>query len=250
MTAIASDARFDMGRVVKRTLGAVGRNWAAFGILAFLFGVIPQGLLQSDRFGAFSGGARGLGLGFGLVLAAASGSFILEGALTFGVVADLDGRRPSVGECLSVGLRSIFPLLGLGVLMTMGIVLGLVLLIVPGVLMILAWIVAAPAMVVERTGIFEAFTRSSDLTRHHRGAILVLVIAYWLLSVAISSAVDGLSSAAMGMENPPIWIRTAVAALVQGVQTLVGAAGAASIYFELRSIKEGVGPESLAAVFD
>jgi len=37
--------------------------------------------------------------------------------------------------------------------------------------------------------------------------------------------------------------------LVRAVLGLIGAAGIASIYYELRLVKEGVGPEQLAAVF-
>jgi hypothetical protein len=34
------------------------------------------------------------------------------------------------------------------------------------------------------------------------------------------------------------------------ISGIISSAGTASIYFELRSIKEGIGPEALAAVFD
>jgi hypothetical protein len=37
--------------------------------------------------------------------------------------------------------------------------------------------------------------------------------------------------------------------LVRIALDLIGAAGVASIYYELRLVKEGVGPEQLAAVF-
>jgi hypothetical protein len=41
-----------------------------------------------------------------------------------------------------------------------------------------------------------------------------------------------------------------VAPLSQTVWALLGAAGVASVYFELRTIKEGVGAEALARAFD
>ena len=34
------------------------------------------------------------------------------------------------------------------------------------------------------------------------------------------------------------------------IYVVIAAAGIASIYYELRVIKEGIGPEALAAVFD
>jgi len=33
-------------------------------------------------------------------------------------------------------------------------------------------------------------------------------------------------------------------------RAVIASAGVASIYYELRSIKEGIGPEALASVFD
>jgi hypothetical protein len=41
-----------------------------------------------------------------------------------------------------------------------------------------------------------------------------------------------------------------VTPLLQAFSALVGAAGIASIYFELRTIKEGVGVEALARAFE
>ncbi len=39
-------------------------------------------------------------------------------------------------------------------------------------------------------------------------------------------------------------------AAMQAAQTLVAAAGIATVYYELRVAKEGIGPSALAAVFD
>jgi hypothetical protein len=47
--------------------------------------------------------------------------------------------------------------------------------------------------------------------------------------------------------NGTEWV---VLTVLQIIQSLIAAAGVASIYYELRSTKDGIGPESLAAVFD
>jgi|WetSurMetagenome_2_1015567.scaffolds.fasta_scaffold74583_3 hypothetical protein len=246
MTAMAATPpRFDMGRVIQRTFGTVGRNWVTFALLALPFSVIPQALLQIQIAGIRTGASTSM-LGFGglLSLIALVGGFILEAGLTYGSVLDLNGRRPSFGECLSVGLRNILPLIGLGILMGLAVAAGFILFIVPGVLMALAWSVAVPSLVVERTGVFGAFSRSADLTRNHRGAIFILSVAFWILSLVIGIVVG----AVFAFTGPEV--NVAVLGVVRGAETLIGAAGIASIYYELRSIKEGVGPEALAAVFD
>jgi MFS family permease len=243
-TMAATPPRFDMGRVIQRTFGTVGRNWVTFAILALPLSALPQALLQMQMAGARGLEAPALGFGFGVALIALVGGFILQAGLTYGSVADLNGRKASLGECLSVGLRNILPLLGLSILMGLALAAGFILLIVPGVLMALAWSVAVPSLVVERTGVFGAFRRSGDLTRNHRGAIFLLALAFWCLSLVIGAV----AAAVFAIAGPAVSV--VVLGLVRGAETLIGAAGVASIYYELRSIKEGVGPEALAAVFD
>ena len=59
---------------------------------------------------------------------------------------------------------------------------------------------------------------------------------------AASGAVEFTSSGAL--------LNILVSPLLSAVLSLIGTTGVASIYFELRSIKEGVGARDLAAVFD
>ena len=258
--AITTAPRFDMGRVVSRTFGAIGQNWLVFGLLALLLASAPQaavgfarvamsGSLISGVATTFSWQAFGLAIGAGLV--GLLSSCVLQAALTHGTVSYLNGRPASFGDCLSTGVRLLFPVLGIGILLGLALVFGLILLIVPGVLMGLAWIVTVPVEVIERRGVLNAFGRSADLTRNHRGAIFGLSVAYWVVVWALSAALAGLSFGALLHPNGVLAIvAVVVSALLQGAIGLLGSAGIAAIYYELRSIKEGIGPEELAAVFD
>jgi hypothetical protein len=115
----------------------------------------------------------------------------------------------------------------------------------------LAWSVAAPVRVVENTPFFATFGRSAALTRGHRWAILGLYLVY-----ALGGAVLGLIVAPLTGANPfagvqglnPVYLiaSAVIAVLLRAIQ----GTAVASIYYELRAIKEGVGPEQLAAVFD
>ena len=51
---------------------------------------------------------------------------------------------------------------------------------VPGLMMAVAWIVAAPALVVERTGVFGAFSRSAQLTRGRRWVLFALGVIFFI----------------------------------------------------------------------
>jgi hypothetical protein len=255
--ATTGSARLEIGQVFERAFGSIKRNLVTFSLLAFLFSALPQFVVQWEVLqvsrGTVQWGLTGLGS-----LAALVGVFLLQGALTYGAVADLNDRRPSFGECLSHGLRAFLPLIGLAIVMGIAILCGFILLIVPGVLMALAWSVATPVLVAERKGIFGSMGRSADLTRNYRGAILLIAIVFWVLSVVVSmvvgailGAVFGLGALTTGTFSPGlIGAQAVIQGLVSGLEAMVGAAVVAAIYTLLRSIKEGVGAEALAAVFD
>ena len=124
---------------------------------------------------------------------------------------------------------------------------------VPGVMLALAWMVAVPAEVVERTGVFGAFSRSAALTRNHRWSLLGLYAVYFILSLILTLtllALTGGFQAAAQVVSRGSPALLAVMAVLHVIQSVIGSAGIAAIYYELRSIKEGIGPEALAAVFD
>lgn len=249
-----------MGRVVSRTFGTIGRNAATFFTLAAI-AVVPQLILAAYLgVGVAAGHAKidpsqmlhflsmtGIVLLAALVLGA-----VLQAALVHGTISDLNGKKASFGDCLQTGLRTCLPVIGLSILLSIALVFGFVLLLVPGILMYLAWAVVVPVLVVEKTGIFGAFGRSAALTKGHRWAILGLAVAAWLISFLLGLATmplqgfltlpgEGLQSMALVLVVSGL-INVFVAALV--------ATGTAAVYYELRSIKEGIGPEQLAAVFD
>ena len=250
-------SRFDLGRVVERTFASIGRNFAVFLLLALLLAGLPalatgsiltlSGINSGNPSAAGPGDAANLlaiGLSvIGLVyLVGAIAAFILQAAIVYGTIADLNGRRAEFGECLSTGLRSWFWLFLLAIVVTVAEVFGYILFIAPGLMMAVAWMVAVPAQVVERTGVFGAIGRSAELTRGHRWPIFGLLVIY-LVGVGVLAA--SLSPATMQAATQIV-----AQPLLAVATSLIGAAGVASVYYELRSTREGIGPEALAAVFD
>ena len=107
-------------------------------------------------------------------------SALVQGALTRATVSANEGIRATFGQSLSAGLQVILSLIGLSILWSLGVGIGFVLLIVPGVILLMMWAVAVPALVVERAGVFAAFSRSAQLTKGARwkifGLSLVLLV--------------------------------------------------------------------------
>lgn len=257
--------RFDIGQVITRTFGAIGANAATFAGLALLLAGVPTLItsigawgIQSRLMGAFRASDYAFG-GIGLETTMLTtlgpilgfvGGAVLQVAVIYGAAAYLNGRRAGFGECLSAGFRRCLPLIVMNVIGFVAIGFGLMIFIVPGVIMILAWSVAAPALVVERTGVFGAFSRSADLTRGRRfgifGLLLICVVAFVVAQNLLTALFLGFASSVWmgGMVLAPM------NALLGTAFSIVVTTGIATLYYQLRNILEGLGPELFASVFD
>lgn len=264
MTAAAIEpGKLDIARVIQQTFSVLGRNFVAFFLLALILSGIPTGIiayLQTTGMNVDTGeinfGAGQLGSFAVTGLASIVTAAILQGALIYGTVQDMNGAKPSVGDALATGLRAFLPLLGVSILFGLAVGLGMILLIVPGVMILCAWCVAVPALVAERTGVFGAFSRSAELTRGNRWRIFALLLLVWVIALVVTmvvGAVFGVASFAtsgldpVAMARSPINILSNV--LINTISAVIGATGAAVLYVELRKAREGLGPQWLADVF-
>jgi hypothetical protein len=194
-------------------------------------------------------------------------SLVLQAGLVHGTVVSLAGRPAGIGDGLRTGLRAFLPLLVLSILMILGEWIGFIALIVPGFMLMVRWSVAVPALVGERRGIFGSMKRSAELTKGHRwsifGLFIVVLILMWIIGVAsaaLTASLNGAAGVAAANTEPGLSKYMATVAhtpLAIGVQVLFGsviamlsAAGVASLYSELRGLKDGVSHTDLAAVFD
>jgi hypothetical protein len=155
------------------------------------------------------------------------------------------GRPVRLGESVAGGLSRFLPLLGVMVLFTLGVALGLLLLIVPGIILIIMWYVAVPACVVERTGPVRSFGRSRELTKGYRWKIFGLALLVYLVSAIGSMLTGGLANALAGP-----WGQIVTQVVWQGLSGGFGSVMIAVVYYYLRVAKEGVDVDQIASVFD
>jgi hypothetical protein len=256
-------ARFEIGRVIRRMFSVVADNIVTFALLSLLPSLSMAAIGVAA--GSFGDGTNGfvfppfntlvliVGLGLFYILS----GVILQGGVVHGAVASLNGKRASAGDCLATGMKYAVPLFLIGLLMMLGIFAGAILLIVPGIILAMSWVAVGPACIVEHTGVFGSFKRSRELARGHRWAIfglyllvglLMILIAmiFGALSLALSGVPDSLPENAAGPALPEL-VGDVISTMVTSI---LGSALAASVYYELRQIKEGIGPEALASVFD
>jgi hypothetical protein len=253
----AAVQRFDLGRVISQTSGLIGRNFLPFFLLALLLSGLPYliaMMVQPMLVSPDNAVASGLGAAAVILLLTVVPAFVLQGALTRAAIDDLGGRGVSLPNALQAGIRYILPLLGLAIVVGLGVMVGLILLVVPGIILAICWSVASPSVVVEKAGVFQAMQRSLNLTKGHRWAIFGLLMLYavfvWVVAIVILLIFQGTVMPTPEMSANPNIVMTAVLAVVQAFEVMISTVGIAAIYFELRRIKEGVDVGELASVFD
>jgi hypothetical protein len=260
---VYEERRMSITRVFQRAFQAISLNPVVILGLALVVGAVPSLLMSylilragigspaSIQNGSISFGAI-IGAGFisgvvGLVVSA-----LVQGAITRATVTAIEGRRATFGESLSTALRVLLPLIGLSILLAIGIMIGFVLLIVPGIILLLMWAVAVPSLVIERGGVFAAFARSAELTRGAKwrilGLFLLLAVAYWLLSLVARIVGLGLYSPTTASNG--FTIANIIGGVVVGTLfNMIWGTVQPSLYIELRQWKEGGSIENLEQIF-
>jgi hypothetical protein len=140
------------------------------------------------------------------------------------------GSRPRVAEVALRGLRVLGIVMAAQIMAILGIALGFIALIVPGILLSLRWSVVAQAAAIEREGWLPALRRSGQLASDHYGHIFGLLLLTGLLTIVVT----------WGAAAIPLGSGSGVASVAFGiaVHTLTASFAAlalALLYFDLRS---------------
>ena len=77
------------------------------------------------------------------------------------------------------------PLLGLGIVAGIAIGIGFLLLIVPGLILMTIWSVAAPVLVLERAGVFASLGRSRELVRGNGWQVFGVIVAIFAIEIVL-----------------------------------------------------------------
>jgi hypothetical protein len=170
----------------------------------------------------------------GWVLVLLAGIVRLAGyALYTGFVVRLvedvrDGRRDqTAGDLFSAAAPAIASLIAFGILYSIGVGIGLILVIVPGLILLTLWSVGAPAIVVERIGPIDAFGRSWRLVRGDAWSVFATLLVVLLIVIAIGVV--------LGVIATPIGNgATVVASIISSVITApIFALAVSVIFFDL-----------------
>jgi hypothetical protein len=220
----------EIGRVLSRTFITIGRNAVPFAAMLAL-------ALAPERIAVHLVGTDEKVVEAVSLIATALTSFALQGATTKAALDGSGGIRPGLGDCLAKGLGAYFPLLGLGLLAGLGIAAATLALIIPGLMLAIAWSVAVPVYIAEGLGLRACLGRSAALTKGHRWKILGLFMMLGLVMILLTVA-EKLTAG-----FPLAGATRLLIAVLSSVAT-------AALYVELCLVKDGGSPQQLAQVFD
>jgi len=237
------------GDLVGKTLSAYFRNLAPFTVLAvFVFApwiacvfLFPDPPVRSKEMWMEHTWRR-----IGMFLLQTLLSYVLIGAVTFGVVQQMRGEPQSFGTSIAIGLRSFFGALGTGMLCGLRILVGFILLYVPGIIESIRLYVAIPISIIEGIGGSRAVQRSIDLTAGSRWPIFGAVFLMGVVTVGLGAIGGFVIGTTFDADSRALqWLEVVIAV----VTSTFSATLAAVCYALLRHGKENVDVKDLAAVF-
>lgn len=183
-------------RLLEDTFELYGRYPVLFLILAAAV-IVPYELTAFVATGTGSFSRDDASVGAQLFLALADWALVtpLVSALHVHAVADVRlDREPRIGSVARRGLKVLPVVAAATIAATLGMFVGFLLLIIPGVILFLRWAVVAQAAAIEREGWLAALRRSGGLSRRNYGHIA----AFLILTSALASAPFGIGLVLFG----------------------------------------------------
>lgn len=214
------------GDVISPMLAVYRKHFTLVGLLV-LVTTLPQALLQYGIMeGTKVGAAHGpvtlvvpdnriiiltILSGLLLWLLALAASALLSGALVYAVVDLQRAGRSTAGACLSRGLKALPKVFLVSLLYAVIIMVGYLLLIVPGVILSLMFAVCVPAAIIEGLGPIESLKRSHELTKDNKGLIFITFFLWGLLILVLNWVVTWSFASAGKLDLlPTLLLQTAV----------------------------------------
>ncbi len=144
-----------------------------------------------------------------------------------------EGHTPRLAPVIRQGLRVLPVVAAASIISGLGIAVGLVALVIPGIILSLRWMVVAQSAAIDHEGWMPALRRSAELTDERYGHVFVFVIYVGLITTV------PIYLGSLGFEDDPTSVVSfLVGLLVQIFSLSFGALATALLYFDLRARNE------------
>lgn len=156
-------------------------------------------------------------------------------------------RDLSLGGLFRSVTKVLGPLLWTALLVGLGVFIGFLAFVIPGLVLLTFWAVAAPVVVCEVRSPTQALARSRELVRGHGWRVFSVLIVTFLLVIVADTLLAVVANAVSGSD-----IAFALANLIAGTITApIFALASAVLYLELLKLKgEPLPPADMASIRD
>lgn len=223
-------AKLDVSGVISKVFELYGKYLATLlGIGAIIF--IPLGIIE--------GVLRDGGIFLQLIgsLVGLVGTFLFVGSVTRLVQDVQDGRQDAtVGQTIGSVGPVLVTLIVAGLLASIGISIGFLLIILPGVFLLTIWALISPVIVIENAGVGAAFGRSWALVKGNFWQVLGVIILFFIIELVVSA----IFIAILALISHTVVLVIIASILARLLVAPLSALAAAVIYFELTGFETGV----------
>jgi uncharacterized membrane protein len=242
-SAAAPAGTFRVGVVLSRTFSLFPRTVAKFIVVSAAASLPTIAFMGGES--TTNPDVRTIVTALVAVIVALFLNALSQAAILYGAFQEMRRRPVSLMESLAKGLTRFLPVIGVSICLAFGIMIGFILLIVPGIIFWIMWSVATPVCVVERRGPISSMSRSQELTKGYRWAIFGVILLVTIAGGIVQKGLEMLLMATVGGVPAVVvlWVWQALFVLFEAILVIV-------IYHDLRVAKEGVDVEQIASVFD
>jgi predicted permease len=203
-----------VGAVLRRAAALSAGDWRhLFGLALIVF--LPIGVIEGvfDRLADQDLTVTVAVVAVGVVASALVGEVFYSGAVA-GLIAEPpeDGRPPTI---LELARRlPVWRLIAADVLVTLAVIVGLLVLVVPGVLVFVWFAFVAPSIEIEKRGLWDGLRRSRELVRGRFWIVLALVGGLEVATEAAVAGIEEVTHSIIGHGFGTEWVAQVVADVI------------------------------------
>jgi len=171
-------------------------------------------------------------------------------AISHNTYGFFSGSAPSFNESLRRGRLRFWTTIGASLLAGIGIIIGSIFFILPGILLTLGWYLVMPILAMEDKSAVETLSRCWEMSRGSKRWVLLYIIVMLVVALIIQSVFSIITLPFAFDVKLYLIVSVLASILSQAVNLTLTAAGGAAIYYEIRDVKEGAVQETLSTVFD
>lgn len=185
------------------------KHIALFALGMALAGLVPSFMINtSDPSGL--GVLANLPLFYGSLLIVSIVNFIFIGAMIHRMNSVTSEQLSGIGSSLRIGLRKFLPMFAMSLLYGLAVMAGTILLIIPGIFLSVAFILAHIALITENRGPIDALGRSWELVKNNWWRTFIIISVAFFIYMMLYSVFVMIYGVTIAMSGPEAFAEYAI----------------------------------------